>query len=81
MVLEPDVEMAADVRQFRRADVPQPPRKLHGAYIFVKRRPVAVPVATRMQDAPVEGGVVRGDKIHIVKKVPHCGPEIAENRL
>ena len=81
MVLELYIKMTADVRQFRGANVPQPPGELHGTYIFVKRRPVAVHVATCMQDAPVEGCVVRGDKIHIVKKVLHGRPKISESGL
>ena len=78
MVHKVDGEMTADVREFRGANVPEPSRELHGAYIFVKRRSVTVHIAACMQDAPVEGGIVRGDKIHVVKKVFNRGPEIAE---
>ena len=78
MVLQRNIEGAADVGKFRRPDIPEPPREAHGAEIFVKNGRLVAPFTARCKDATVKRGVMRGNKIDPVKQRRYFGPEFPE---
>src|SRR5690606_18576452 len=78
VVLQRDVEVAADVREARGEEVPRLPREDDGAEEIEPGRTKARGLAAGLEHPPVESRVVGGEELRPIDEGLHLRPSLRE---